>query len=570
MVALASLLPVLTAAHVAQGELHNIEFTSVTSDSRMVSAGTLFVAIQGQNADGHRYLPAAIAHGAAAIIGTQALAELVANGLTLPHEVPYIEVANSRLALAEASALLYDFPSRAMTVIGVTGTDGKTTTSTLMESITNAATRARPDAPGDVGVITTVAARIRGVARETGLHVTTPDATEVQRYLAEMRDAGCRYAIVESTSHGLDQERVGATEFDIAAVTNITHEHLDFHGTREAYVQAKAKLFRKLYARAAKSQIPRCAVLNGDDVGSYDALCAALDEETARYGFAVPRRVYGVRLDRAAARLALESGTLDAVATDVHYAPHETRFTLLWWGSAEQGDLEIVTPLIGDFNVYNISCAATAALALGLPLAAIQQGVAEMQGVSGRMERIEEGQDFLAVVDFAHSPASLERALNTLRPLVGQSSQGTPGRLIAVFGSAGLRDKAKRGLMGEISGRLADFTVVTAEDPRTEDLDLINDAIVAGIRQAGSGKFYAVVPDRAEAIQVAVDIAQPGDVVASFGKGHERSMCYGTTEYPWSDQDAMRHALRRRVGEGRRPSVGQSIDKANSERQQLP
>ncbi len=550
MIRVNTLLPLLTNARIAQGVPSAAEITHVTSDSRAVGPGTLFVAVVGLTADGHRYIPNAVEQGAVAVVGTRPWAELAAMGIVLPAGLPYIEVENSRLALAEASAALEDFPSRAMTVIGVTGTDGKTTTCTLLESMLNVATRANALAAGEVGVITTVAARIQGEARDTGLHVTTPDAPDVQRYLAEMRAAGCRYAIVESTSHGLAQQRVAAVEFDIAAVTNITHEHLDFHGTRDAYVQAKAKLYRALFDRSAKPDVPRCAVLNGDDAGSYDALCAALDEEAAAHGFSVPRRVYGLRATVEAAHQALAAGELDVVATAVEHSPHETRFRLLWWGDAEASGIEIHTPLIGDFNVYNISCAATVALALGLSPAILQQGVVEMQGVSGRMERIEEGQPFLALVDFAHSPASLERALHTLRPLVGRSPDGKPGRLIAVFGSAGLRDKAKRGLMGEISGRLADFTVVTAEDPRTEDLDLINQAIVEGIRQAGPGKLYAVVPDRTEAIQVAVDIAQPGDVVAAFGKGHERSMCFGTVEYPWSDQDAMRAALRRRVGQG--------------------
>ena len=533
----------LANSHLAQGAPTNAEITQITSDSRAVIPGTLFVAIQGYTVDGHTYIPAALEKGAGAIVGTRPLAELAATGIQIPAGLPYLVVENSRLALAQASAALHGFPSRDMTVIGVTGTDGKTTTSTLIESITKAATRSPENTQGDVGVITTVAARIRGQESETGLHVTTPDATEVQRYLAEMRAAGCRYAIVESTSHGLDQERVAAVDFDIAAVTNITHEHLDIHGTRDAYVQAKAKLFRALYSRSDKLDVPRCAVLNGDDAGSYDALCAALDEECERHDFSVPRRVYGVRDTEQEARAAVEAGTLDVVATNVRYTPQETHFDLLWWG----GRFELATPLIGEFNVYNVACAATVALSLEFPPAIIQAGVAEMRGVSGRMERIEEGQEFLALVDFAHSPASLELALNTLRPLVGVSPTGQPGRLIAVFGSAGLRDRAKRGLMGEISGRLADFSVVTAEDPRTEDLDLINQAIVEGIRQSGPGRSYAVVPDRTEAIQLAVDIAQPGDVVASFGKGHERSMCFGTIEYPWSDQDAMRGALQRRV-----------------------
>lgn len=544
MLKFSTLLPRLTNAEVEQGASTDANIVGVTSDSRAVTAGTLFVAIQGHIADGHRYIANAVAQGAVAVIGGLSLTELAAMGIEVAPSVPYVRVGDSRLALAEVSAALHDFPSRAVTMIGVTGTDGKTTTCTLIESILNAATRSAPDQPGDVGVITTVAARIRGEARETGLHVTTPDAPEVQQYLAQMRDAGCQYAIVESTSHGLAQSRVAAVDFDVAAVTNITHEHLDFHGTREAYVQAKARLFRALYTRQDKPGIARCAVLNGDDMGSFGALSAALDEEMAQHGFAVPRRVYGMRGTVEEARAALDAGELDVVATAVEHAPQETRFRLLWWGDAE--GFEIRTPLIGDFNVYNISCAATVALALGVAPVTVQAGIAEMLGVSGRMERIEEGQTFLAVVDFAHSPASLERALHTLRPLVGIGADGKPGRLIAVFGSAGLRDKAKRGLMGEISGRLADFTVVTAEDPRTEDLDMINAAIVDGIRQAGPGKLYAVVPDRSEAIQVAVDIARPGDVVAAFGKGHEQSMCFGTTEYPWSDQDAMREALRRR------------------------
>lgn len=539
MLSLESLIPSLTTAQVAQGTLNEISIVSVTSDSRVVTSGTLFVAIQGYTVDGHRYIPVVLEKGAVAIVGTLSLAELMASDIAIPPKIPYIQVANSRLALAQVSAALHNFPSRLLKVIGVTGTDGKTTTSTLIESILNAATRPTPTTMGDVGVITTVAARIRGVESETGFHVTTPDATEVQRYLAEMQTAGCEYAIVESTSFGLDQERVAAVDFDIAAVTNITHEHLDIHGTRDAYVQAKAKLFRALYAGGSKENTPRCAVLNGDDEGSYGALCAALDEESARYGFAVPRRVYGVIEDIDVARAALVDGKFDLVATAIAYTPQATTFTVLWWG----GEFEVATPLIGDFNVYNISCAVTVALALGIDPDVIRQGVAEMSGVSGRMERIEAGQNFLAVVDFAHSPASLERALHTLRPLVGLSAEGTPGRLIAVFGSAGLRDKAKRALMGEISGRLADFTVVTAEDPRTEDLDLINAAIVDGIRQSGAARRYAVVADRGEAIQLAVDIAQAGDVVAAFGKGHERSMCFGTTEYPWSDQDALLKAL---------------------------
>ena len=446
-----------------------------------------------------------------------------------------MQVADSRKALAVAAAALHDFPSRKLQVLGVTGTDGKTTTCTLLEAILAAASTDAAAPRGRVGMVTTVGARIQGRESDTGLHVTTPDAPEVQHFLAQMVEAGCRYAVIESTSHGLAQARVAAVDFDVAAVTNITHEHLDFHGTRGAYVAAKALLFRSLYTSPPKPGRPRCAVLNADDAGSYGALLAALNEEASMHDYHVRVRSYGVPG---------HSGVrLDVAARDIHYAPARTRFALHWWG----GVIPIETRLIGEFNVYNILCAATAALAIDIPPAAVQQGVAALEGVLGRMQRIDAGQPFLAIVDFAHTHISLENALRTLRPLVGQGSADGKGRLISIFGSAGLRDREKRYLMGRVSGELADFTVITAEDPRTEDLADICRSIERGVREVADSSRYAIVPDRTEAIQYAVDMAQPGDVVAAFGKGHERSMCFGETEYPWSDQNAMQAALQRRV-----------------------
>ena len=509
--------------------------TAVTDDSRAVAPGALFVAVSGDRFDGHDFIDAALKQGAAAVIGSRKLGELAVSG-PLGDTVPCVQVADAREALARCAAALHGFPSRDMAVIGVTGTDGKTTTATILESILAAATRSETAPAGRVGVITTVGARIQGETQDTGFHVTTPDAPAVQRFLARMRDAGCAYALVESTSHGLAQRRVAAVDYDVAAVTNITHEHLDYHGSWDAYAAAKGLLFRALFATPPKPGVPRTAVLNADDQAGYQALSRILAEERAAHpdlADQVTVRTYGM------AR-ATEDGGVDVFASQVTYRPDRTRFQLHWWG----GVFPVESRLIGDFNVYNILCAATVALSLGVEPRHVQAGIAQLEGVIGRMERIDRGQDFLALVDFAHSPASLERALITLRQLVGEG-----GRLIAVFGSAGLRDKAKRRLMGQVSGRLADFTVITAEDPRTEDLDAINRAIAAGVREHAPETAFAIVPDRQEAIQYAVDMARAGDVVAAFGKGHERSMCFGETEYPWSDQDALVRALDRRLAQ---------------------
>jgi UDP-N-acetylmuramoyl-L-alanyl-D-glutamate--2,6-diaminopimelate ligase len=523
-----------TVTHESSDQLPDAPINQIVFDHRAVQPGSLFVALPGRRFDGHHFIPQAIDRGAVAVTGVISQDELHRQEVTVT--VPYVQVADSRLALAQLSAAFYGQPSQTMTVVGVTGTDGKTTTSSLIESILTTATQEAPQESGAVGVITTVGARIRGVESDTGFHVTTPDAPDVQRFLAQMRDAGCRYAIVETTSHGLAQRRVDGVAYDVAVVTNITHEHLDEHGTREAYVAAKARLFRMLFGSPTKPGVSRAAVLNADDAGSYDALRSVLAEEAAQSRVPVAVYSYGI-----AGQGADPAVTADVLATNVRFAPDLTRFDLRWW----DGEFSLTSPLIGDFNVYNALAAATAGLALGLDPSIIQQGIAQFPGVVGRMERIDRGQTFLALVDFAHTPVSLERALLTLRPLVGQNEEGRPGRLIAVFGSAGLRDRAKRFLMGEVSGRLADFTIITAEDPRTEDLAEINAEIAHGVRTTADESRYTIVPDRAEAIQFAVNMARPGDVVAAFGKGHERSMCFGETEYPWSDQAAMAAALER-------------------------
>jgi len=482
-------------------EIPDVPITGIAFDSREVTPGRVFIALTGTSRDGHKYIPSAIERGAAAVIGT-----LPAEEQNWP--VPYLQVIDSRLALAHLSAAFYDFPGRKMTVVGVTGTDGKTTTSTLLYQILRSAGLA-------AGMVSTVSAYIGDQVLDTGFHVTTPEAPDLQRYLAQMVEAGLTHAVVEATSHGLAQERVTGVEFDIAVVTNITHEHLDYHGGYEGYRAAKAKLFQSLEHTAEKAHKPkRLAVLNRDD-GSYEYLPGMTGVDQVSYG--------------------LTPGQTDMWAEDVRFEPDGTYFRLV----TREGSVPVRSTLVGKYNVSNcLAAAAAAVFGLGLSLEQARAGIENLQAVPGRMERIDLGQPFTAIVDFAHTPNALKNALETAREL-------TRGRVIAVFGSAGLRDREKRRMMADTSARLADVTVLTAEDPRTESLDDILAEMAGAAESAGAvpGRTYLCVHDRGEAIRQAVRMANAGDLVIACGKGHEQSMCFGETEYPWDDRTAMRAAL---------------------------
>ncbi len=479
----------------------DVEITGLAYDSRRVAPGYLFVACKGGNLDGHDFVPQAVAAGAAAVVGEQRLC--------LPGDVLYVRVPESRLALAQLAAAWHGHPARRLKVVGVTGTDGKTTTVNLIHSILEAAGR-------KAGTISTVNAVIGDETYDTGLHTTTPDALDVQRYLARMVAAGSEYAVLEATSHGLAQHRVAACDFDAAVVTNVTHEHLDYHGSYEQYRSDKARLFRSLTTSHRKAGAPKVAVLNADDA-SYDYLRRIPADRQVAY--AIHHRQAEVR------------------GTSIEFAPDLTRFV----ARTPDAGFEVQTRLVGEFNVYNVLAAIALGVSKVLDDRAIREGIGALRGVAGRMERVDEGQDFTAIVDFAHTPNALENALRTLRAT-------TAGRLIVVFGCAGLRDAAKRPLMGEIAGRLADVTIVTAEDPRTESLAAIVAQIAAGAEKAGAreGESYYRIGDRAEAIAFAVSLARPGDTVVVTGKGHERSMCFGSVERPWNDHDALRAALQGR------------------------
>ncbi len=514
----------------------NVAISHIVSDSRQATPGALFVAYRGVGTDIHRFIPAAIGRGAAAIVGEQPPPP------GLP--VPYAQVHDGRVALAWLSATWERHPSRDMALVGITGTDGKTTTANLLHSILVAAGRR-------VGLISTVNAVIGDQVYDTGLHTTTPDAPDIQRYLARMRDASAEIAVLETTSHGLAQHRVAGCAFDVAVITNITHEHLDFHGSYEAYRDAKAMLFRALgeqkpgfSEKPGFSGLPKTAVLNRDD-SSFAYLAAIPAERVITYGVAGEQGGWG---DREMGGWGVDQRpAVHLMARNIRHAPTGTQFDVEVSSStnspthhATNLPMPIVTPLVGRFNIANILAATGAALALGVPPPALQTGVRGLTGVPGRMERIDRGQAFAAIVDFAHTPNALARALETARELAAPD-----GRVIVVFGSAGLRDRDKRHLMGEVAAHLADLSIVTAEDPRTEALDQILAEIAAPLLAAGrqEGRDFVLLPDRQRAILYAVTQARPGDVVIVCGKGHEQSMCFGTIEHPWQDQAALRWAL---------------------------
>jgi len=485
------------------GDLPDLQIEGVSSDSRRLARGHLFVAIRGTQQDGHAYLGDAARAGAGALVG-----ELPDPG----HGLPYVQVPDSRLAYALLAAAWYRHPTRELVLIGITGTDGKTTTANLLHAILH-------HAGHRVGLISTVNALIGAETVDTGLHVTTPDPLDLQGYMRKMVDRGLTHCVLEATSHGFAQHRVAGCEFDVGVVTNITHEHLDFHGTYDAYREAKGRLFSGLGRGGRKPAGPEpAAILNRDDA-SFEYLSQITSVRQISYGTAPGA---------------------DVRAEQVVVGAEGVSFVARWAGKEQP----LQSGLVGAYNVANILASFSAAVeALGVAPQAAAQAVAEFSGVPGRMERIELGQPFRVIVDFAHTPNALREALRAARIM-------TKGQLIAAFGSAGLRDRAKRRMMAEISIELADRTLLTAEDPRTEPLEAILEEMAAGAAARGGveGESFWRVPDRGQAIRLALQIAQPGDVVIVCGKGHEQSMCFGEVEHPWDDRVAVRAALAEHLG----------------------
>ena len=489
--------------------LGDVVVRGVTHDSRAVAPGTLFVAVPGLHVDGHDFVDDAIRRGAAA-----ALVEhpVIDRGL------PQLVVESTRRALATAAAWWYGDPSADLGVVGITGTDGKTTTSFL-------ATAALEAAGIRTGMTGTAETRIGGLQVPNAEHATTPEAPSLQAALRAMVVAGDRAAVIETTSHGLALNRVDSVAYDIAILTNLTHEHLELHGTWEAYRDAKLSLFERLAAQAplaghAPKTWPKTAIVNLDDpsAGLFVGVAQEAGAGILTYG-----------TDPAA----------DVRASRVEEDANRVRFTY----AAPSGGATVQLQLAGRFNVHNALAVIALGDALGLDPAAVRSGLESVPVVPGRMERIDLGQPFGVIVDFAHSPASLRSVLDLLAP----TAAARGGGLIAVFGSAGERDTAKRPVMGRIAGERCRLVVVTDEDPRGEDRDAINDAIARGAEAAGRrrGHDLLVIADRRAAIDAAIERARPGDLVLLAGKGHERSIIGPTGPQPWDERAEAEAALRR-------------------------
>jgi UDP-N-acetylmuramoyl-L-alanyl-D-glutamate--2,6-diaminopimelate ligase len=480
----------------------------VTFDSRNVRASAVFVAVPGVHADGHDYVAAAAALGASA-----AIVERFVPGIALPQLV----VDDARRALAIVAAWWYGDPSRELGIVGITGTDGKTTTAFLATSVLEA---------GGIsaGLITTATVQVGALRTANPEHVTTPEAPDLQRMLRAMVLAGNEVGVVETTSHGLALHRVAEIGYDVAILTNLTHEHLELHGTFEAYREAKLSLFRRLGHDAPAKRLarawPNAAVVNSDDPAAplFVAAAQAAGARVVGYG---------------------ETASADVRATGVEERAGSMRVAVAtprWRGAVE-------LRLAGRFNVHNALAVVALGEALGLDRGQVQEGLAAVGRVPGRMERVDCGQPFGVIVDYAHSPASLQKVLDALAPVASAGG----GHLIAVFGSAGERDVQKRPMMGRIAGERCRLVVVTDEDPRGEDGQSILDQIAAGAEVAGKrrGRDLLCIADRRAAIEAAFERAEPSDVVLLAGKGHEQTIIMGDGPRPWDERSEALRALGR-------------------------
>lgn len=465
----------------------NREIRSITTDSRQVEAGSLFVCIEGAHVDGHSFIPQAAAQGAAAVLVTREVA--------VPGNVTAIRVSDIHAALEKIAPWFYDYPTRSMRVIGVTGTNGKTTTTNIVKQIFTAAGH-------KVGLIGTINIQIGD--RVEASHNTTPDVVELQRIFHSMLEAGCDYVVMEVSSHALALRRVAGIEFDVAALTNITQDHLDFHGSMDNYREAKALLFSGL---REESKGNKHAILNMDDFSSP----LIKDKVT------VPLLTYG------------KGPGNDISCSGWDVGAKGMRLTL----NTPVGVLLLNLHLTGEFNVYNVMTAVSIALAENIGKATIVAALEDFAGVEGRFQLVEAGQPFTVVVDYAHTPDGLDNVLRTARLL-------TKGRLWAVFGCGGDRDAKKRPLMGRIALELADCLVITSDNPRSEDPESILDDIERGLGGNHPDKEIVRIANRREGIEYALAHAAADDVVVIAGKGHEHYQILKDRTIHFDDTEVVR------------------------------
>ena len=475
-----------------------IDIRQVAYDSRKVKDGALFVTVPGFHRDGHAFAKDAVDRGAVAVIAEHAI----------DVRVPVAVVPDARAALADVAAEFFDHPTRKLKLAAVTGTDGKTTTVHLVSDVLEAS-------GAKTGFTTTVDFKVADREWKNETRQSTQEAVEVQEFFAELLVAGATWGVLEATSHALALRKLRGTEIDIAVFTNLSPEHLDFHGTLQKYLEAKGQLFAML-ATSADKGIPKTAVLNGDDKHWRYLADRAEGAKVVTYGIEALCDVQGTVLasDAAGSRMRI---------------------------TAAGQSVELTLPLVGRFNIHNALAAAAAGLAAGATLQHARDALSQARAVRGRMERVESGQPFSVIVDYAHTPESLDKVLGLLRPL-------TKGKLIAVFGSAGERDRAKRPALAEIAAKYADLFVITQEDPRLEDPSKILEEIEQGAIDAGKqkGTDYLVIDDRREAVAEAIRRAEPDDTVLLAGKGHEESIIVGEEKRPYDEATAAREALKTR------------------------
>lgn len=444
--------------------------SGISYDSRKVQPGYAFVCVEGYQTDGHAYVKAAVDKGAAAIVAQK--------DVEVPEGIPLILVRDSRKALALMAAAFAGSPTRKLNMVGVTGTNGKTTTTFLIEEIFK-------EAGHKTGLIGTIMNKIGD--KVLPVTNTTPESLDLQLLLKEMVDNAVSHVVMEVSSHALELDRVAGVEFDTAVFTNITQDHLDFHQTMENYLAAKKKLFSNLNRGSVKGG-KKHGIVNIDDPRAKDMLEAANGQVVT----------YGIEHD------------CDIRARHISLQPNGVTFEI----SAPTGEITLALHLTGLFNVYNTLAAVAVGFVNDIDLMVMKTALEAVKGVPGRLEKVDEGQPFTVFVDYAHTPDGLENIIEAAREFTG-------GKIITLFGCGGDRDRTKRPIMGEIAARLSDYAVLTSDNPRTEDPLMILSEVETGVRQAADRSKYSVIPDRREAINYAIRMAEPGDVVLIAGKGHE-------------------------------------------------